>query len=176
MTSPNPNYRRTLAVAPSTRGFGYAVMEGFDTLVDWGVKKIAGDKNKQSLLRVDELISLYQPELLVLSDTAAKTSRRAPRIKRLTERITKLAKEQMVMVALYSREQVRSAFFEDDMETKHELATLIAHRYPEELGDRLPRKRKPWESEHSNMDIFDAVALALAPRRGSQSNSMRRRI
>ena len=165
MTSPNPNYRRTLAIAPSTRGVGYAVMEGFDTLVDWGLKPVKRDKNAQSLLKVKELIALYQPELLVLSNTGTKTSRRASRIKALTKRLVRFAKDEMVMVALYTQEQVRKSFFAEGLGTKHELASLLAQRYPDELGNRLPPKRKPWQSEHSNMDIFDAVGLAWMPRK-----------
>jgi hypothetical protein len=37
-------------------------------------------------------------------------------------------------------------------------------RFPEELGHRLPPKRKPWMSEDYRMGIFDAVALAFATR------------
>ena len=40
---------RILSIAPSTRGFGYAVLEGKDTLVDWGVKTVQGNKNVNSL-------------------------------------------------------------------------------------------------------------------------------
>ena len=36
---------RILAIAPSSRGFGFAVLEGQEKLVDWGVKSIKGDKN-----------------------------------------------------------------------------------------------------------------------------------
>ncbi|MCX6925726.1 MAG: hypothetical protein NT154_21315, partial [Verrucomicrobia bacterium] len=48
--------------------------------------------------------------------------------------------------------------------TKHALAEIIAQRFPEELGFRVPPKRRPWMSEDFRMDIFDAVALALMVR------------
>ena len=41
------------------------------------------------------------------------------------------------------------------------MAEILVKRFPEELGSRLPPKRRPWMSEDSRMDIFDAVALAL---------------
>ena len=59
-----------------------------------------------------------------------------------------------------SRKQVREVFFANDEGTKQEQAELLAARFPEELGSRLPPKRKPWKSEDSRMDIFDAVAFA----------------
>lgn len=68
-----------------------------------------------------------------------------------------------VSVVVFSRQQVRQVFFADGGEgTKHALAEKMAKRFPEELGFRLPPKRRAWESEDSRMDIFDAVALALA--------------
>ena len=50
MTSLHTNTRRLLAVALSTRGFGFAVLEG-DKLVDWGVKSISKNKNSRTLRR-----------------------------------------------------------------------------------------------------------------------------
>jgi len=46
--------------------------------------------------------------------------------------------------------------------TKQEMAELLAKKFPDELASRLPPKRKPWKSEDKRMDIFDAVALAVA--------------
>jgi hypothetical protein len=48
--------------------------------------------------------------------------------------------------------------------TKQEMAEMLAGKFPDELASRLPPKRKPWKSEDSRMDIFEAVALALAIR------------
>jgi len=56
-------------------------------------------------------------------------------------------------------------FLADDKGTKHDLAEILAKRFSEELGSRLPPKRLPWMSEDYRMDIFDAVALALAIRK-----------
>jgi hypothetical protein len=42
------------------------------------------------------------------------------------------------------------------------LATAVAQRFPDELAARLPPKRKAWASEDARMDIFEAVALAVA--------------
>jgi hypothetical protein len=63
---------------------------------------------------------------------------------------------------------VRRVFFGGAGGTKHALAEIIAHRFPDELGFRLPPKRRPWMSEDSRMDIFDAVALVLAYYRSSR--------
>ena len=87
------------------------------------------------------------------------------RIRTLSKRIVTLAKSRDVMVRLFSRQQVRQVFFTDGQGTKYALAEMLADKYPEELGFRLPPKRRPWMSENYRMNIFDAVALALVPRK-----------
>jgi len=164
MNKIQPKHFRILAIAPSTRGFGFAVLEGRETLVDWGVKTVKGDKNIQSLAKVEDLIAHYQPGTLVLEDTSAKNSRRSPRIRKLCQQIIKMASNRKVSIKLFSRDQVMKTFIPDGRGTKHALAEIIAKRFPEELGSRLPPERKPWMSEDSRMNIFDAVALALLPR------------
>src|ERR1039458_1084558 len=119
MNQINPKHFRILAIALSTRGFGFAVLEGQETLVDWGVKTVKGDKNIQSLARVKELIVHYQPGVLVLEDASAKGSRRSPRIRKLCQQIIKLAATRKVRVRLYSREQVMKTFIPDGRGTKH---------------------------------------------------------
>jgi Holliday junction resolvasome RuvABC endonuclease subunit len=156
-----PKYPRILAIAPSTRGFGYAVLEGHKILVNWGVKSVKGDKNAGSIEKVKEMIAHYNPEVMALEDTGAKGSRRSPRIQVLNKRLVAVAESHDIEVALFSQERVRRAFFGHDRGTKHALAEIITKRFPEELGFRLPPKRRPWMSEDSRMDIFDAVALAL---------------
>jgi len=155
---------RVLAIAPSTRGFGFAVLEGQESLVDWGVKVVKGDKNAQSLAKVEELIAHYQPGMMVLEDTSAKHSRRSARIRALSQKIIAVAPTRKVSVALFSQARVKRVFFGDAQGTKHALAEIVAQRFPEELSSRLPPKRRPWKSEDYRMDIFDAVALVLVLR------------
>ena len=157
-----PKYPRVLAITPSTRGFGYAVLEGHKLLVDWGVRSIEGDKNSGSIKKVEEMIDLYIPQVIVLEDTATKGSRRSARIQALTKRLVALAGRRTIKVALFSQKQIGRVFFGDTGGTKYALAEIIVERFPEELGFRLPPKRRAWMSEDSRMDIFDAVALALA--------------
>src|ERR1017187_2726613 len=147
MNKIQPKHFRILAIAPSTRGFGFAVLEGQETLVDWGVKTVKGDKNVQSLAKVGKLIAHYQPGALVLEDASAKSSRRSPRIRKLSQQIIKMAEARKMIVKLFSRDQVMKTFIADGQGTKHALAEIIAKRFPEELGSRLPPKRKPWMSE-----------------------------
>jgi hypothetical protein len=160
MKRTHPEHSRLLAVSLSARGFGYAVMEG-GTLVDWGVKTTKGIKNAECVKKAEGLIKTFTPEVLVMHDPFAKGSKRGARARQLTEELTTLAKNHALNVALFSREQIRRTFFADREATKQDVAENIARRFPEELGSRLPPKRRPWESENYRMGIFDAVSLAL---------------
>jgi len=154
---------RILAVALSTKGLGYAVVEGQDVFIAHGHKIVeGGDKNVKSFGWVENLIARYQPGILVLQDVLTKGSRRAPRIKSLHRQVMRLAAKHKLTVKLISGEQVRSLLLGNPKGTKQEMAELLAGKFPDELASRLPPKRKPWKSEDTRMDIFDAVALAVA--------------
>ncbi len=146
-----------LAVDPTHRGFGFAVLESPDRLVDWGVKTVRGNKQTECLRKIRELLQLYQPTVVVLEDCARRGSRRCPRVRRLSERIRALVAKSGVKARVVSRARVRKAFA--PASTKHEIAVAIANHFPE-LAPLLPPPRKPWMSEDCRMNIFDAVALA----------------
>lgn len=161
MKRPRKHFR-ILAIALSTRGFGFVVMEGQNSLIEWGVKVVDGDKNMQSLARVEKLIAFYQPGVLVLQDVEDKGSRRGPRIKTLHRQIIRTAGKHKLKVASLSRIQLRRLLLSNTKGTKHEMAEMIADQFPNELALRLPAKRRPWKSEDDRMYIFDAAALAVA--------------
>ncbi len=164
MTKTLPKYPRILGIALSTRGLGFALLEGQNILADWGLKAIDGDKNNGSIARVREMIEHYEPDVLVLEDTSIKPFRRSTRIRMLTKRIIFRAEKRNVTVLLFPREQVSRTFVPDGHGTKHQIAQIIADKFSDELGFRLPPKRVPWKSEDARMDMFGAVALALMPR------------
>ncbi len=153
---------RVLAIAPSARGFGYAVMEN-RVILECGVKRAKGDKNLWSLSKIERLMKVFQPGVLVLQDMNAKGSRRAPRIKELHERIVALGGKQGRKVRLVSEKRLRMALLGDVNGTKHEMAQELARRFPTELSRKLPPKRRPWDSEDARMDMFVAAGLAVVP-------------
>jgi hypothetical protein len=152
---------RILAVAPLSRGLGYAIMENPDSLVACGNKVILRDKNAGSLAWVEKFIQFYQPDVLVLPDVNAADTRRAPRIKALHQKIGALARNHQLKVRLISNTRVRERLLGQAKGTKQAVAEALAAKFPAELASRLPPKRRPWMSEDPRMDIFDAVGLAV---------------
>jgi hypothetical protein len=155
--------KRILAIDPITRGFGFAVLEGPDVLVDWGLKGTSQwrePRNAWCLRQIGDLIDRYQPDALVLEEHADPRSRRCSRIRHLLDGISELALARGVKVQRISKRRLGRAF-SSGRATKYKAALAIAGRFPE-LAVRLPSIRKPWMSEDVRMGIFDAVALALA--------------
>ena len=151
---------RVLAVDPHSRGLGYDVFEGPATLVDWGTKDVRRDKERAALRKIEELILLYQPAVIVVEDCAHRKSRRRSRIRQLTERILLAARDLAVEGGAVPRAAVYRTFRGTGAGTKYGIATALVRAFPE-LMVRLPPKRKPWQTEDSRMSIFDAVALGL---------------
>jgi len=153
--------KRMLAIAPNHRGFGYVVFEGPERLVDWGVRHVEGDKNKNSIAAVGELIGRYQPQVLVVEDINAKHCRRRERVRKLINELEEYTRERGLTVRRISQVKLKRAFLPLGIRNKHQMARFIAARFPE-LARFVPSERKPWMSEDERMAIFDAAAHVLA--------------
>lgn len=156
MTYPSAE-RRVLAVDPTHRGFGYVIFEG-PRLIDWGTRRLGGNKNKASLRAVSELISLYQPQILVLENVSLKTCRRRKRVRALFDALDELGRMRGLSVRRVSQASAKKNLC---VVNKTRLAASIAVRFPE-LSSCVPPERKPWMSEDPRTAIFDAAGLALA--------------
>lgn len=54
---------RVLAIDPTTSGFAYAIFEGQDFLLDWGLTQVRPEqKNALCLRRIDVLLAKYVPD------------------------------------------------------------------------------------------------------------------
>lgn len=153
---------RILAISLSSNGFGYAAMEGNNRLVGYGNMVIKKNKNVRALAYIDKIVIRYQPNVLVLQDVNAEGTYRHERIKKLHGSVVDIAKKRHIDMVMISGKELRNHLLGNAVGTKQEMAELLAHRFPDELAARVPRKRKPWTSEDSRMDTFNAVGLAVA--------------
>ena len=150
---------RVLALDPMSRGFGYAVLEGPISLVDWGIRNAPNDNTRAQLRKISELIDLYHPDVIVIEDGRHDRSRRRQRVRALVTQVAALATPE-TEVQLIPAALVRKAFGGGGTTTKHRIATLVTEHFPE-LAYRLPPARKPWMPEDARFAIFDAVAFGL---------------
>jgi hypothetical protein len=153
-----PNPKRVLAIDPTSRGFGFVVLESPTMLVDWGVKSTRPNEATKTLAKVLEVIRHYRPEIIVLEDH--RETRRCARIQSLLDRICRLATSEGLKSRSIKVSRVKKVFRTFRANTKYEIAHAVAQQLPE-LAPRLPPYRKPWMSEDYRMAIFDAAALAL---------------
>lgn len=151
---------RILAIDPSTRGFGFAILERRPSLIDWGVKGVRRDKNDRTVAKVKELISLYQPSVIVLEDSNAAGSRRCERVRVLLQMIQKTAAGERIRVQCFPPFKTKAMFARLGAASKDGIARAIVKIFPE-LMPQLPRVRRAWMAEDYRMSIFDAVALGM---------------
>ena len=152
---------RIFALDPTTKGFGYAIFETPFHLVDWGLAHVSGEKESGAIARFEELLDQYRPDIVILEDPAAPGSRRRTRVQKLLERLRETARDRGIAVHLIPRLAVIECFSSPDKRaTKYSITQHLAKTFPE-LAVKVPRRRKPWQSEDERMATFDALALAV---------------
>jgi Holliday junction resolvasome RuvABC endonuclease subunit len=152
---------RIVSLDPTTKGFGYAILELPFRLVEWGLARIAGDKNTDAILRFEQLLDRFRPDAVVLEDTMAPGSRRQPRVRELLDAFTKSARARGIAVYTIARKAVLSCFASvDGLATKYSIAKRLTEYFPE-LATKLPPLRKAYMSQDERMAIFDALGLAV---------------
>jgi hypothetical protein len=155
MKPSTPN--RVIALDLHPLSFGYAMFEGPDELIDWGIKNFRHGVNAVKVpmnVKLASLLDQFGADVLVMKEPKKEA------LKRIARAITILAKRHGIPVRLISCASVRRAF-PDDSHNKYQIASVIASRYPE-LVPRLGPRRKLWQAERYSMSIFDAAAIGIA--------------
>lgn len=155
---------RVLGFHPTSRGFGWVLFEGPFAPVDWGLVSAGADKNGSCLRRLERLLDRFAPEALVLEAYDRSSTRRARRIADLCGAVRRAADDRGVETAVYSRADIREAFAEVGARTRREIAEAVA-RHCEAFRHRLPKPRRPWESEDARGALFAAAALVITHQR-----------
>ena len=147
---------RILSVYPSARGCGFAVLEGHERLVNWGLATLPTVAPTELVIRVDAMIREWKPTVLVLEGLV-----RTRRSEITRQRIEALARHAAsIALRVVCVESSAMALFFRQQANKFEIAQAVCQRFPELSQHMLPRRR-PWESERERMAVFCAVALAV---------------
>ena len=147
-----------MAIYPNGRGFGFALMASPKDPIDARTLEVAGTSHKKYLKRIRDLLTYYKPTVLIVEDP--ETSQKSKRITKLIISIANLSKELDLPIKKYSREQIKEVFASFNVSTRFEIASCIHDWFPN-MGLRLPRVKKIWESEDFTMAAYDALSLAL---------------
>jgi hypothetical protein len=150
-----------LAIYLQTRGFAFVLFETWNNPVDWAVHDIRGpEKNTRCRKRIESMLSLHTPDVVVLQDMSGDDAGRAPRIQKLNREIARLAERREICTHMVARAALRELFADHfGATTKQKIAEAIVYHISA-LGLYVPPPRKPWKSQDGRMGLFEAAALA----------------
>jgi hypothetical protein len=159
---------RVLAIDLHPRRFGYVVVESPRKLLDWGVRSYHCNGNPVDVLiqrGLKPLLALWRPAVILIRGPRQTQSRQKPLRERLLKGVIAEARTHRARVQILTKRPTDRT----DRLTKYECARAAVQLFPV-LTRRLPPKRKPWESEHYSMSLFEALAVAVQyPDHRSQS-------
>lgn len=147
---------RVLALEVTSTVLSYAVLEGEELLIEWGGHAISGGVSA-FLPRLRREVERYRPDVLVIEDAAL--SRKGKRVRDRLAWAEEWATEAGVECRAIPTEAFR-AYVRTYGPTKSDLASAVARLFPE-LGARVPRRSRIWESEPKRLGVFVAIARAL---------------
>jgi hypothetical protein len=107
----------------------------------------------------DRVLNTYKPMALIVRGTSGVHSN--PRKQKVAAAIKRRTKQHHVEVISMKPAAIRLYFGRYNAATKYQIAQSVATLLPE-LAWKVPRNRKPWETEHHRMSIFDAAAVVVA--------------
>lgn len=156
--------RRILAIALRSRRFGFAVFEGPNRLLDWGMVFYSpndGMERAATSKRVASLLALFIPSVVVVAKTRLQNGHNGSAVRPILRLIRREASCRLIPVHVMKKTEVREVFHLAHVKSKYEIAATMAQMFPELLW-KLPPKRRIWESEHPILAMFDAVAFGFA--------------
>jgi hypothetical protein len=155
---------RVLCIDVRSARFGFVVFEGPDGLLDFGVRGYArrsGPLHPVARRKFLKLVDVHSPSLIVLRLAPVGSDNRNRRAQMAARSLRQAAKRRSLPWRCLSRNRIKRLFEAQGLTTKYDIASRLAQRF-RDLGWKLPRRRKPWQSEGHNMTIFDATAVGVA--------------
>jgi hypothetical protein len=150
--------RRVLVLDVRAQRAGYAVFEGPNLLLDVGLTLLKTCPDTKRHLTF--LLEIYRPDVIVTRKLQHGSRRDNPQTRLILRTAQRLAERASVTIVQLSETQLREHCGTFGAYTKHQIASFIAHKFPE-LAHRLPPPRRLWESERARMSIFDAVSFGV---------------
>jgi hypothetical protein len=151
---------RLLSVYPNHWGVGFAVFDDLDCLIDYGMAYVQPADNEKSLERIQKLISLHQPNLLVTRHFSENQTTISPRVRELVDLILQLGERKSLAVRQISRAQIQEHFSRERNLSKYDISRKLITQFPKLESCEFPI-RKRWMGEHHYVGIFDAVAIVM---------------
>ncbi len=153
-------HERVLALEVRPQKYGFAVLEGADALLDWGVRSYRIGQVARAG-RIDSLLESYSPDFVVIRRREHNSRKAASAVHTAMAKIRIESRRYSARTRLISGKNIRRFFEQYGCTNKHEIASVLAEKFDEILW-KLPARRRPWESEKYNTTLFDALATGTA--------------
>jgi len=144
--------------------FGFAVLEGPDKLLDWGVRSFVeeGEELKSAVGdRINTLLAFYEPVAVIARERKHHSAVQRQRIRTIFAIARLMTRRGSASFRTLTAARVRKHFDLDGCITKHEIARGLAEQF-DELSFKLPNPRKAYQSEAPAMLVFDALSTGVA--------------
>jgi Holliday junction resolvasome RuvABC endonuclease subunit len=168
--SPSQSSGVVLTVHPTSRGFGWVLFEGPMAANLWGIASPKTDRTAWCMRRFEKLLNLYHPAAIVLEYRNPSKADENDRAWILCQNMRGFASNRDIDVYVYTRAEVGAALVSKEKATRRTIVEAVADLLPI-LRDRLPSKRKRWDSEDGRRCLFDAAALGIAHYRITRRDS-----
>lgn len=155
---------RIIAFEIRASKFGFAVLEGRDRLLDWGVRTFGeGVGSFESTLsdRLGTLLMFHDPAVVVIRNREPQSTTNDKKVRMIIGTLKQVIRPGSTKLRILTTRQIRDRFAFGGSTTKHDIARNLSERF-EELSFKLPNKRKAYQSEAPVMLVFDALATAVA--------------
>jgi hypothetical protein len=119
-------------------------------LMDWGLSLTAAKSEDKAVAKVAEWIKIYAP-LVIVTERLTLHMRKPGQTLRNIEAIEKLVRDSGIHHVDVERVQLYP--------NKYEEIQALTKRYPQ-IANWAPKKRRLWETEHPNTELFEALNLA----------------
>ena len=157
------SFARILGIDLHPRHFGYVILESPDRLLDWGVRRTYQKTKRHPQVlareRLRPLLRTWMPDVVITRIG----ERRDKNVRELFRQTKKEVGETPFLLMSEFQDHYLGL-------GKHGRAVALAARFPN-IGWKLPAKRKPWDSEHYSMSIFEALAVAIVAYGGPTSHT-----
>jgi hypothetical protein len=143
---------------------GYALFEGPNRLLDWGISGVpprCNDRVGWTTRRMTALLRYSSPEMIIVKRPIRGSKAVNPSQPPILGSILEAIRAQTVPVAFLEIEDIRAAFRVFEARRKDDVASILVQMFPE-LFYCLPARRKKWQSEPHRMILFDAISVGFA--------------
>ncbi len=154
-----------LAITPTHDRIGFAYFEN-DRLIEWGVKNLGNHKSNEfintALKTISALASHFEPGVAILPPW---NGRYRNTVRGRITRGCRIVLSDTVPMIINSEDGHVRFYFQNIIgrktPNKHTTMQALVSHFPE-LEIALPPPRRPWESQHYWVPMFDSVARGLA--------------